>query len=313
MLNFDKERDAESLRDFWDFLKTAAIQWREDHAPRLGAALSFYAIFSMAPSLFILITIAGVLYGREPARNQIVQQLSSIVGDQVAIQIGDIIRQTSEQFEGGISTGWVLGFLALLFGATAFFTSLRGALNQIWRVKEANRPDGLWGSVRTRLLALLFVVLIALALVMLIIADSILLNLSEDVAQQLPAFLTGASLEGVRLFVSHVVVRFGFVVFVVAAIYKVLPEPDYKWAEVIGGAMVTAFLLYVGQVAISEYISLSSLTSMYGTAGSLVAVLLWVYYSTLVFFFGAEIVYVYVERHGSDSGTRERGHASAQG
>ena len=225
-----------------------------------------------------------------------------MVGDEVAAQVGSIIQQVSDALqEGVLSTQTVVGVLALLFGATAFFTSLEGALNRLWNVpRKRGGGAAMWDFIRSRLLALLFVVALSVLTIAVIVFDALVLTPVQQASGSPGTPLDNGALYLLRRFVSYIVLRFGFAALVVAAVYKVLPDVKIPWRDVLAGAMITSFLLLLGQLVIGRYLSLSDLTNAYGAAGSLVALLLWVYYSALVFFFGAEVTHVLAERYGEE-------------
>jgi membrane protein len=270
-------------------LKQTFAEWNEDRAPRLGAALAYYTVFSLAPLLIIVIAIAGLAFGRQAAEGSIVTQIRGLVGDQGAQMIQTMIQNASKPSSGIIAT--IIGVVTLLFGALGVFGALQDALNTIWEVTlKPNR--GILGLIKNRLLSLTMVLGTGFLLLVSLVISAVLAGLSG----YLDSLFPGAStiLEIVNLVISFLVV-----VLLFALIFKILPDADIAWRDVWIGAFITALLFVIGRFALSFYLGRAASTSTYGAAGSLVILLLWIYYAAQILFFGAEFTQVYANRYGS--------------
>ena len=269
-------------------------EWRDDDALQWGAALAFYSALSLAPLLLLLLTAATVAFDEQEVRRQILERLRTWMGPQGASVARTVL-------EGGRQTGtWagVTGLAVLLFGATTVFAQLQKALNAMWDVERDE--GGFRQLVRSRLLAVPLVASIGVVLLVAVGARAVL--------SRLPAPAPALELLNVGLSV-------GIFTLGLAAVYKVLPDVVIDWADVWVGALVTATLLVVGQMAIGAYLGVAAVGSAYGAAGSLVALLVWIYYSALVFFFGAEFTQVWAHRAGRriepEEGARRVGAAAS--
>jgi len=274
----------------WSLLKETFNEWSEDKAPRLGAALAYYTIFSLAPLLIIVTGIAGLIFGEQAARGQIVAQLRETAGEPTASAIEELLKNTQET--GGGSLAAILGLALLLFGATGMFVQLQDALNTIWKVTpKPGRP--ILSMLRDRLLSFALVVGTAFLLLLLLVVSAALAALNRFMP---PNALPGDT-HGWQ--VINALVSFAFCTLLFAMIYKILPDVRIAWRDVWVGAAVTALLFTAGKYLLSLYLGQSSTTSAFGAAASLVIVLLWVYYSAQILLFGAEFTRAYADRFGS--------------
>jgi membrane protein len=276
-------------RAFLALLKETASEWSDDKASRLAAALSYYTIFSISPLLIIAIAVAGLAFGEEAARNQIVGEIGGLVGREGAEAIQGILKSTSQKSTGILAT--VIGLCTLLLGASGAFGQLQDALNTIWEVKP--KPgQGIRGVLRARLLSFSLVLVIGFMLMVSLVMTAGLAAMGKYLAGLLP--MSGALMQAVNFAISLAVTSLLF-----ALIYKVLPDVRIRWHDVWIGAVFTALLFSLGRFLIGLYLGRSSVGSAYGAAGSLVIVLLWIYYSSQILFFGAEFTQVYANRYGS--------------
>jgi membrane protein len=277
------------MKNIWSLIKKTVQEWSADGAPRLAAALSYYAIFSLVPLLVIAIGIAGLFFQQEQVQGQVAEQLTAVVGADAADTVMGWLDATATAQGGIIAT--VLGIGALLLGATGFFGQLQTSLNIIWDVQP--RPDrGVKGMLRDRALSFLLILFIGLLLLVLIILNSVLSTLGGFIEDLLP----GGQI--IWMLVNYVI-NLALVVVLFAAIFKVLPDVQIRWRDVWVGAAVTAVLFVIGQILISLYLSTAAVGSAYGAAGSAIIFLLWIYYSAQILFFGAEFTQVYARRHGT--------------
>ena len=278
------------LRDMWELLKQTFNSWSADKAPRLGAALAYYAVFSLAPLLIIVVGIAGLVFGERAAQGKVVNQIKDAVGEPVALAIQDLLKNAHAS--GGSLTATLLGMVVLFFGATGLFVELQDALNTIWKVTPA--PDRPYlGILRGRFLSFTVVLVAALLLFISLIVSAALSALSRwmDTMALPGGFAVWQA--------ANALISFLFTTFLFAMVYKILPDVKICWRDVWTGALFTALLFTLGKYLISLYLGRSGTSSAFGAAGSLVIILLWVYYSAQIFLFGAEFTHVYADRFGS--------------
>ena len=278
----------------WTLVKTTATRWMDHNIPRLGAALAYYTVLSMAPLLVVAVGIASLLFGEQAARGEIVNQVSALVGGDIAKIIQDLLKSAKQQDHGLAAS--LAGGVTLLIGASAVFGELRDTLNLIWEHK-ANTSLGIKGFLKFRLFTFTVVLVVGFLLLVSLVVNTML------------AFV-GSYLNNVFHIPSvvNLVIAPLFSVLITALlfalIYKYIPEVPVRWRDVRVGALVTAVLFSIGRALIGLYLGKASVGSAYGAAGSLVVLLVWVYYSSQIFFFGAEFTKVYAEwheAHGSHS------------
>jgi membrane protein len=271
----------ELLADSWN-------DWNKDNATRLGASLAYYTVLSLAPLLLVVITIAGFVFGREAVEGQIMYQISGMVGSEGGQAIQTMLRNAAFNKTTGIWAS-VLGLLTLLFGASAVVIELRGSLNKIWRVKE---EEGVKALVKQRSYAFGIVVGAGFLLLVSLVISAGLQAAGKFVGSMLP--IPAGIMEIANIIISLVIITGVF-----AFIFKFLPDVDLKWGDVWLGAAFTAVLFTIGKTLIGLYLGKAGFGSTFGAAGSLVVVLVWVYYSAQIFFFGAEFTKNYACLHGS--------------
>ena len=276
-------------RVVWSLLRETVFEWYEDRAPRLGAALAFYTVFALAPGLIVIIGLAALLLGHEAAQGQIIDQVQDLIGVAGAQAIQAAIE--SARSAGGSLAATGLGVLTLLFGLWGVFGELQDALNTIWGV--TTRPwRGVMGAVKERFWSFTMVVGIGFLLLVSLAASAWLAAVGKFFAQLSP--LPVAVMETANALLSFVTITLMF-----AVIYKLLPDVKITWQNVWVGAAVTALLFTIGKSLIGLYLGRSTVASVYGAAGSLIVILLWIYYSAQVVFFGAEFTKVYSRHFGT--------------
>lgn len=276
-------------RIIFDLLKATFDGWNEDKAPRLAAALAYYTAFSIAPLLVIVIAVAGLAFGEEAARGEIVLQIQNQVGADTAELIQTMIESARSESAGILAT--ILGVATIVLGAAGFFGQLQDALNTVWEVQP--KPGrGIKEIIRERFLSFTMVLGIGFLLLVSLILSAVLASLHNFVTGLLPEAQFITQLLNFLLSFSVITVLF-------AMIYKVLPDAQIAWKDVWAGAVVTALLFTIGKFALSLYLGNSSVASSYGVAGSFVVLLLWIYYSAQILLFGAEFTRVYAMRYGS--------------
>jgi len=279
--------------------------WVDDNVPRLGASLAYYTLLSIAPLLVVVVAVAGMAFGREAVEGQIFWQTEGLLGPEGAAAIQKLIRSASHPTTGIVSSA--LGFLFLLLGASSVVSELSDALNTIWRVPSPPTPPGLkmlTGVFARR--ARSFAVVVGTGFLLLV---SLLVNTAINIIGAF--FESHLPIPEIVLRLSEFTLAFLVTTFLFAAIYKVLPAVRLRWTDVFVGACVTSLLFTFGKELIGLYLVRAGFASTYGAAGSLVAVLVWVYYSAQLFFLGAEFTKVYAQNLGSQRGSRPSEHSQS--
>ncbi|NOT52986.1 MAG: YihY/virulence factor BrkB family protein [Deltaproteobacteria bacterium] len=273
----------------WTVLRETVVKWYADNPGQRGAALAFYALFAIAPLLIIAVAISGSVFGIHATENQIVSALRDIVGVEVAAALQATIRSASRSPAGGLSA--VIGLVTLLLGAIGVLGELQNTLNAIWHVQpEPGRQLLSW--VRGQLITLLMVLGVGFFLLLSLIISMGTVTLTQVITARAPR--TASFLQWTDIFVSFVMVTLMF-----AATYKVVPAVHIAWRDVWVGAVVTSALFTFGKWLIGWYLIYSSIGSAYGAAGSIIVILLWVYYCAQVCLFGAEFTWVHAHHYGS--------------
>ncbi len=271
-------------KNIFELIKDTVIAWQRDKASRLAAALAYYAIFSIAPLLIVLIGITGLVFGERAARDEIAYQIEGFVGPELAAVIQMMIANLNSA-PSGIAAS-LIGLGTILIGASGLFNHVQGALNTIWHAPpRSGRP--VLKYLEQRLLHFAMVFGVGALLLLGLFADVVLAALIKTFGLS-----GGAQLRSSLFSLAMVLLLF-------AVIYKVLPDVKIAWKDVIVGAVVTALLFTVGKVGIGLYMGRSGVGSAYGAAGSLVALLVWIYYSAQIFLLGAEFTHVYAQKFGS--------------
>jgi membrane protein len=279
-----------NVKPGFGLIKETFQGWSDDGALDLGAALAYYALFSLAPLLLIVIAVAGLVWGREAVQGQLVSQLQGLVGTEGGQAIQTMIANAGKHGKGVLAT--VVGVVTILFGATGVFVELQTSLDRIWNVQP--RPgSGVWGFVKTRLLSFGMVLGIGFLLLVSLVVTTAVSAVGTWATGLLPA--AKVVVEGVTFVAS-----FALITLLFAMIYKVMPDVKIGWRDVGIGAAVTALLFTLGKFLIGFYLAKSSVASTYGAAGSLVIVLLWIYYSAQILFLGAEFTQVWASHYGSN-------------
>ena len=270
-------------------LEDTVLKWWDDNALRLSAALSYYTLFSLAPLLTIAVAIAGLVIDVDTVQAELRDQFQGLIGKPGADAIANMLYSASQPVQGGIAT--IVSVITLMVVSMGMFSELQDALNLIWRI-SGKRSTALWRALKSRLLSFILVIGTGFLLLVSLIMNAILSAVEKFVDRSLPAPAV------IMLFIdemaSPIVITLLF-----AAMFKMLPEGHIAWKDVWIGAIATATLFIVGKWAIGLYLGGAAMASMYGAASSLMAVLIWVYYSALIFFLGAEFTYVYAHAYGS--------------
>jgi membrane protein len=284
------------LRVIWALARETWRSWLDDAAPSMGAALAYYTLFSLAPLLLIAISVAGLWFGVDAARGEVVRQLEQLVGGATARAVESMLVALNRPEAG--RAGTLVGLATLLIGATTVFAELRHAMDRIWNVPPL--PPGaqgwvpsLWDLLRTRLLSVGLVLGVGFLLLVSLLVSAALATVGRWVAG------SAAGTLAVVLQLGHEVFSYAVITALFVMIYKWMPRVRVAWRDVWIGAAITALLFVAGKGLIGLYIGRSGIASPFGAAGSLVVLLLWVYWSAQIFLLGAEFTSVYARRHGS--------------
>lgn len=275
-------------RKVWTIVREAATGWMDDNATRLSAALAFYTILSLAPLLVIVTAIVGAASNDEVAARQLQDQMRGLVGEAGADVAKAATENAKKPGSGVLAT--VVGIVTLLFGASGVFGELQGALNTVWRVKP--KPGrGIWGTIKARFLSFGMVLVIGFLLLVSLVVTTALAAAGKYLQGQMPGVK-------VLLLVANFVVSYAVIAVLFALIFKYLPDAEISWRDVWFGALATAGLFTLGKYLIGLYLAQAAPGSAFGAAGSVVAFVVWVYYSGLIVFFGAELTRVTAEHAG---------------
>ena len=272
----------------WTLLKESVDSFIRDEALTRGAAIAFYTVTSIGPVLFIVVAIAGLAFGEDAARGAIAEQLGGLMGRQSADLLQTAIQSAATKTTGFLATA--IGLITLIITASGVFTEMQSTLNIIWKAEP--RGTTVTRLLRARAASLGLVGALGFLLLVSLVISTLLSALSTYINTYLP--FGHLILQTLAFLVS-----FGLISLLFGAIYKVLPDRTIAWHDVMIGAVVTALLFTIGKLLISLYIGSSTVASSYGAAGSLIVVLLWIYYSAQIFLFGAEFTKVYASHHGS--------------
>jgi len=272
------------LRAIFDLLKETALAWQRDKASRLAAALAYYAIFSLAPLLVIIVAIAGLVLGQRAAQAEIALQIEDLVGPQAAVMIETILDNFGHPVSGILTS--LVGLGTLLYGASGLFNHVQGALNTIWQAPPRS-ANGVLHFLKRRFLHIVMVFGVGALLLLALFTDIVITAIAE--------YLDLEGLSQVRNYLVSLVT----LMLLFAVIYKILPRVKIAWRDVLVGAAVTSLLFSVGRFLIGVYMRWSNVGSIYGAAGSLVVLLVWVHYSAQIFLLGAEFTHVYAQKFGS--------------
>jgi membrane protein len=294
-----------TFHDAGKLLKDSGVKFWGDNGQRLGAALAFYTALSLSPLLLILVAIVGLGFGQEAARGELVGQLRGVIGQEAAVTVEQLVARSAISSHGIAAA--VIAFVVLLVGASTVFAELQSALNTIWQVPGRKSPSGIMAFVRERLMSFALVAGTALLLLTSLVISAILSGVNDSMPGWLPEWLGLVS-------ALNFVITFALTTVLFAMIFKWLPEIDLAWADVWLGAAVTAGLFAVGRYLIGLYLGRAAIGSAYGAAGTFVVLLVWVYYSTQILLFGAELTFMYAKRHGHGLGehTSESRESAAQ-
>lgn len=271
-------------------IKRSFVAWSDDYAPSMGAALSYYSVFSMAPLLLLVISIAGLVFGQDAARGELFSTLEGLMGADAAKTLQEMLGAMSKPSHG--VTGTAISIGALVIGATTVFGELQSALDRIWRAPNRVKTGGLWGLLRARVLS--FGMILGIAFLLMV---SLVLTAAVSALGRWWGGFFGEwefLLQAVNLIIGFLLTATGF-----AMIYKFMPRVRVQWRDVWWGAAITSLLFSVGKFLIGLYIGKTGVASGFGAAGSIAVIFVWVYYSAQIFLLGAEFTWIYAQSFGS--------------
>ncbi len=278
------------IKGIWTFTKDVFDKFIDDKCPKLGAALSFYTIFSVAPIIVISISVAALIFGQDAARGELISQIQGLVGYDGAQVIQTAIKNAQYSNQGVVTI--LTGFVALVIGSTVVFVELQDSLNMIWKVKPKPGRNMFKGLIKDRVRSFAMVLGTGFLLLVSLVVSALISSINNYISESffnIPKFF---------LDLSNIIISLLITFLLFMMIFKVLPDVHIKWKHVWVGALVTSVLFVLGKYLIGLYLGTSSLSSTYGAAGSLVVFLLWVYYSAQILFLGAEFTQVYVIKYG---------------
>jgi membrane protein len=281
------------LKNIPKLVKLTYQGWKEDNGSRLAAALTYYTVFSLAPMLIIAIAVAGLIWQRQAVQDQVLNQMQGLIGEQGKTFISGLLDSASKPAQGIFAT--IIGIVTLIFGALGVFNELHNSLNTIWDVPE-KKITGMWNSIKevviNRFLSFTMVLGVGFMLLVSLVISTGITALGNWVGTFLP-------FQELILQIINLIISIGVLTLFFGLIFKLLPDADVAWRDVWVGAFVTAVLFSIGKTLIGLYLGSSAVGTTFGAAGSLVLLLLWIYYSAQILFFGAEFTQVYANTLGS--------------
>lgn len=275
------------FKDYFEIIKQTFNGFIDDKGLKLSASLAYYTIFSLAPMLIILMMVAGVFYGREALEGKIFSEINQFIGNDAALQVQEMLQKLA--LSGKSTMAIITGIVTLIIGATGVFVEIQDSINQIWRVKAVPDKSSWLKFILDRVLSLSLVAGLGFLLIVSLLINSLVLLLSSKLGTYLPEFTL------VFIDLINLVITFAVLVALFAIIYKVLPDAEVPWRDVIAGSVFTAFLFVLGKYLIGLYISFTEVATIYGAAGTIVVIAVWVYYSSAILFFGAEFTWAYAK------------------
>lgn len=278
-----------TIKDYLNLLKEAGNDFMDDEGLKLSAALSYYTIFSLAPMLLIIITLLSIFFGEDAIRGEIFDQIRGLVGNQAATQLQEILKNAQLSNKSGVAA--TIGAVTLLIGATGVFAEIQSSINYIWSIKV--KPKKGWlRYLKTRLISFSLIVVLGFLLLVALGVNTLVNVLSDNLA----VYFSEVSVY--VFYILNNLLVLGVITILFAVIFKVLPDGELRWVECFVGAAFTAVLFSIGKFLISFYIGRSDLGATYGASASIIILLLWVYYSSIILYFGAEFTKVYANSDG---------------
>ena len=281
-----------TIKGLWKVLKCSIKSFGSDKITKKSASLSYYTIFSLAPMLIVIIFAAGLFFEKEAVEGTIYGQISSFVGSDAALQIQNMIKNAA--ISGKKDFAAVIGIIALLVGATTLFSDMQDSINEIWGLKPNPKKKSIMQMIFTRILSFGVIGSLAFLLLVSLVVSTLVETFNIRIKEHFPQLAIGF------FYIINLVITFSVITTLFGIIFKVLPDAKIKWVDVLSGSIATAILFMIGKFGISYYISSSNVADTYGAAGSLVILLLWIYYSSIILFFGAEFTKEFALEYGHD-------------
>lgn len=278
------------LGTIWKVLKKSGKEFGNDGIMKKSASLAFYTIFSLGPLLFVIIFLAGLFFEPEAIEGRIYSQIKDFIGSAAAAQVQTVLRNAALEPKNVMAT--IIGGATLLVGATTMFSDMQDSINKIWNLKP-NPKKGMLKIVVTRLLSFGVIASLSFLLLVSLFISTLLDSFNTELKMSLPGIAVEVA------YVLNLVVSFVIITILFLIVFKVLPDARIKWRDVVSGAIATAVLFMIGKFGITFYLGTSSLGTTYGAAGSLVILLLWVYYASVILYFGAEFTKAWAIEHGA--------------
>jgi len=280
-----------SIKSIWNILKNSLSAFSVDKVTKLSGSLAYYTVFALAPLLIIIISLSGIFFGQEAAQGKVYRQLADFLGPDTALQLQQIIKNAS--LAGKSKVAAIIGGITLLIGATTVFAEIQESINMIWGLKP--KPKRGWlKMLKNRFLSFSIIISLGFLLLVSLTITTVIDGFSNHLMAHFPQIAV------VVFYILNLVITLVVITLIFGVIFKVLPDAKIKWKDVLAGAIATGVLFMIGKFSISFYISKSNVGSTYGAAGSLVIILLWVYYSAIILYFGAEFTKAYAVEFGSE-------------
>lgn len=280
-----------TIKGFWQILKKAGTGFMQDKVVKLSASLAYYTVFSLGPMIIVIIFLANIFFGRQAIEGTIYGQIRGMVGNEAALQIQEIIKNAAISDSSTLTA--IIGVVTLLIGATTVFSEMQDSINTIWSLKVKS-GQGWVRMLINRLLSFSIVVSLGFLLLVSLIINGLLEGFMGKLQEMFPHIAV------IVVYIVNLLITLLVVSFLFAIIFKVLPDAVIAWSDVAAGAIFTAVLFMIGKFAITLYINTSNMGSAYGASGSLVILLVWVYYSSIILYFGAEFTKAYAVKYGSE-------------
>jgi membrane protein len=280
-----------SFKGIWKVLKNTFKGFSGDRILKLSASLAYYTVFSMGPLLLMIISLTSIFFGRQAVEGKVYGQLEGFIGHDTAIQLQQMIKNAAIMGKGELAA--IVGGVALVLGATSVFGEIQDSINMIWGLKLKPR-QGIWNIIRNRLLSFSIIVGLGFLLLVSLVFATLVDAFSSRLQNKFP------SISILLFYIINVILTFVVTTLIFGCIFKVLPDARIRWNDVLAGAIMTALLFMLGKFAISFYISKSHVGTTFGAAGSLVVLLLWIYYSSVILYIGAEFTKKYAVEYGAE-------------
>jgi membrane protein len=277
------------LKYTWELLRDTVQEFINDNAIKFSASLAYYTVFSLPPLLIVVISLSGLFYGKEAVQGKVYAQITDIVGPDTALQIEQMIKDV--RLKGNTHLSTLIGMIVLVIGATGVFTEIQDSINIIWGVK-AKPKRGWLKIIVNRIISFSMIISIGFVLLVSLIMNALMLMLSTKLTSYFPVLTLDL------LHVFNFILTFGIITLLFSIIFKFLPDAYIRWKDVGVGALATAVLFIIGKFAITFYLAQTDFATANGTAGSIVVLLIWIYYSSVILFLGAEFTQVYSHRYG---------------